>query len=37
MPKCRLYLELRKSRMVNKHINYSLPEFMISRCRRDVD
>ena len=36
-PKCRMNLELRKSRMFNKHIHYSLPEFIISRCRRDVD
>ena len=34
---CRMNLELRKSRMVNKHSHYSLPEFLISRWKRDVD
>jgi len=35
--KCRMNLELKKSRMVNKRSHYSLPEFLISRWKRDVD
>jgi len=33
--KCPMNLELKKSRMVNKHSHYSLPEFLISRWKRE--
>jgi hypothetical protein len=35
-PKCSVNLELRKSRMVNKHSHHSLPEFLISRWEKDA-